>query len=197
MRYVFVFVLMIAGAILSSCGSPIGPSPAYIENRVDTVHMYALSGTPVSLPSGYVILLRGVVRTDVYPVFDFAFDIDTAGRALLLPTGAIKMGRQSGLQVVNTPFDSIHTAVVTNYNRDSATVVHENDVVLAHSIPQTGCPYAPTVPVAYYAKMHILTIDTASTVDTTTGLSGRRVDFEILADINCGYRGLDPGLPKH
>ena len=34
-------------------------------------------------------------------------------------------------------------------------------------------------------------------VDTTTGLYGRRIDFEILANVNCSYRGLDPGLPKH
>ena len=186
--------LMFVCAILASCGSPVGIPPAYITNTVDTVHLYALSGTPVTLPSGYVISSRLVVRTDVYPLFDFAFDIDTAGRALFLPTGAVKMGRNSGLQVVNVPFDSIHTALLANYNRDSATVVHENDVVMGHSIPTT-CSYG--IAAAYYAKMHILKIDTTAAVDTTTGLYGRRIDFEILANLNCGYRGLDPGLPKH
>ena len=186
---------MFVGAILASCGSPVGIPPAYSTNTIDTVHLYALSGTPVTLPSGYVIYpYNTAVRTDVNTVFDFAFDIDTAGRALLLPTGAIKMGRNSGLQVVNIPFDSIHTALLANYNRDSATVVHEGDVVMAHSIP-TSCSWGAAA--AYYAKMHILAIDTASTVDTTTGLYGRRVDFEILTNLNCGYRGLDPGLPKH
>lgn len=194
MRY--YLSLMSACAILASCGSPVGPPAAYIPNVVDTVHLYALSGTAVSLPSGYVIQGRLVVRTDVYPLFDFAFDIDTAGRGLLLPTGALKMGRQSGLENVNVPFDSIHIALLAGYNRDSATVVHENDVVLAHSIP-TPCPYQPTVPAAYYAKIHVLTIDTASVVDSLTGLSGRRIDLEILVNQNCGYRGLDPGLPKH
>src|SRR5262245_35125808 len=106
MRY--FLLLMCACAILASCGSPIGLPPAYVANKVDTVHLYALSGTAVTLPSAYVILGRQAVRTDLYPLFDFAFDIDTAGRALLLPTGAVKMGRQSGLQVVNVPFDSIH-----------------------------------------------------------------------------------------
>ncbi len=192
MRY--FFLLTFVCAILASCGSPVGLPPAYITNTVDTVHLYALSGTAVSLPSGFEIQVKLVVRTDVTPLFDFAFDIDTAGRAVMLPTGALKMGRNSGLQVVKIPFDSIHTALLTNYNRDSATVIHENDVVLAQSIPTT-CTYG--VPAAYYAKMHILSIDTATTVDTTTGLPGRRVDFEILANSNCGYRGLDPGLPKH
>lgn len=193
MRY-FLLLLFVC-ANLASCGSPVGIPPAYVLNVVDTVHLYALSGTAISLPSAYVIYpLNTVVRTDVFAAFDFAFDIDTAGRALLLPTAALKMGRKSGLQVVSVPFDSVHTALLANYNRDSATVVHEGDVVLAHSIP-TVCSWGAAV--AYYAKMHILAIDTASTVDTTTGLNGRRIDFEILTNLNCSYRGLDPGLPKH
>jgi len=193
MRY--FFLLMVVCAIPASCGSPTGIPAAFITNTVDTVHLYALSGTPVTLPSGYVIYpSRAAVRTDQNPFFDFAFDIDTAGRALFLPTGALKMGRNSGLQIVDVPFDSIHTALLANYNRDSATVVHENDVVMAHSIPTT-CSFG--IAAAYYAKMHIIRIDTTAAVDTATGLSGRRVDFEILVNLNCGYRGLDPGLPKH
>jgi hypothetical protein len=38
----------------------------------------------------------------------------------------------------------------------------------------------------FYAKLHVLAIDRAA----------RRLDFEILTDINCGYRGLEPGVPK-
>src|SRR5262249_43549093 len=186
-------LLLLAAAIWASCGSPIRLPPAFIPNRVDTVHLYALSGTPIARPSGYVIAGRQPVRTDLYPLFDFAFDIDTAGRALLYPTGALKLGRNSGLQVVHVPFDSIHTATVVNYNRDSATVVTDTSVVLAHSIPTT-CSY--NLPAAYYAKIHVLTIDTTASGDTT-GLGGRRIDFLILANVNCGYRGLDPGLPKH
>jgi len=186
MRYFFLFLFVCV--IWASCGSPIGLPPAYVPNKVDTVSLWALSGTPIAKPSGYVISGRQAVRTDVYPLFDFAFDIDTAGRALLLPTGAVKLGRNSGLQLVTAKFDSIHTAPLADYNRDSATVVAADDVVLAHSIPTT-CSFA--LPAAYYAKMHILTID------TTSGGDGRRIDFEILVDVNCGYRGLDTGLPRH
>jgi hypothetical protein len=153
--------------------------------------LWALSGTPIAKPSAYLISGREAVRTDVSPFFDFAFDIDTAGRAVLLPTGALKLGRNSGIQRVDVPFDSIHIAPLTNYNRDSATVVAADDVVLTHSIPlQQGCSFG--LPgTAYFAKMHILTID------TTSGGEGRRIDFEILVDVNCGYRGLDTGLPRH
>jgi hypothetical protein len=38
----------------------------------------------------------------------------------------------------------------------------------------------------YYAKLHVVAIDTTA----------RRIDFVILNNVNCGYRGLEPGLPK-
>ncbi len=190
MRY-FILLLFVC-MIWASCGSPIGIPPALYPNVVDTVSLWALSGTPIAKPSGYVLSGRQAVRTDVYPLFDFVFDIDSAGRALLLPTGAVKLGRNSGLQLVTQKFDSIHTAALTNYNRDSATVVAADDVVLAHSIPlPTGCSFGALPGVAYYAKLQILTID------TTSGGDGRRIDFLILVDANCGYRGLDTGLPHN
>jgi len=39
--------------------------------------------------------------------------------------------------------------------------------------------------IPYYAKMQVLFIDDAA----------RAIRFRILTDINCGYRGLQPGLP--
>jgi hypothetical protein len=67
-------------------------------------------------------------------------------------------------------------------------VVHENTVLILHSGP-VSCSFG--IASFYYAKLHVLTID------TTSGPNGRRIDFEILDDINCGYRGLQPGLPPH
>jgi len=187
MRY-FIYLLVLACGLAAACGNPLGLQ-AYIPNRRDTlVSLYALSGTPVSLPSGYSIGARQAVRTDQALSFDFAFDIDTAGRALLLPTGAMKLGRQSGTQFSALQFDSIKYAPTSTYNLDSAQVVNVNSVVIMHSATVT-CSYgAPSV---YYAKLHVLTIDTTATAN------GRRIDFEILTDINCGYRGLEEGLPRH
>jgi len=42
-----------------------------------------------------------------------------------------------------------------------------------------------------HEQVHVLDIDTTSTPN------GRRIDFEILNDLNCGYRGLEPGVPRH
>jgi hypothetical protein len=181
-------LLVLAGGLAAACGNPLGLPGAFILNRTDTVSLYALSGTPVSQPSGYSIGARQAVRTEQAPSFDFAFDIDTAGRALLLPTAALKLGRQSGTQLSAQQFDSILIAPTGNYNLDSARVVNVNSVVIAHSSPVT-CTFGVTA--FYYAKLHVLAID------TTSGPKGRRIDFEILSDINCGYRGLQAGLPRN
>ena len=183
------FILaLLACAAIAACGNPLGLPPAFITNLVDTVSVYALSGTPVSQPSGYSIAGRHSVRTDQGQQFDFAFNIDTTGQAVLLPTGAMKLGKQSGLQISALQFDSIKIAPTSNYNLDSAQVVNENSVLILHSATVT-CSYG--IPAFYYAKLHVLTID------TTSMPNGRRIEFEILNDVNCGYRGLEPGVPRH
>jgi hypothetical protein len=39
--------------------------------------------------------------------------------------------------------------------------------------------------VFYYAKIEVLAIDTIA----------RRIDLQVLVDQNCGYRGLETGIP--
>lgn len=181
----FAAALVLAAA----CGDSLGLPQPSIENRRDTlVSLYALSGTPVTQPSAYVIGFRSVIRTDqAVEGFDFAFDIDSAGRAVLLPTGALRLGRMSGIQTTTRAFDSVLVAPSGGYQLDSAVAVDSNSVVIIHSRP-LGCSFGITA--VFYAKLHVLAID------TTSGPNGRRIDFEILTDINCGYRGLEPGLPR-
>jgi hypothetical protein len=189
MRYLTPLLFAGAAALAISCGSPTGLG-AYRTNTVDTVSMFALTGTPVSAPSGFSILNGAPIRTDVALAFDFAFDIDSAGRAKFLPTGALKLGEATGLQISTQIFDSIKIAPTTGYQLDSAVFVHDSTVVIAHSNPN-DCVTTIGYQAPYYAKFRILTID------TTSGPNGRRIDFEILADRNCGFRGLEPGLPKN
>src|SRR3954468_9314602 len=105
-------LIFVALALAAACGDPLGLPPPAIPSRVDTlVSLYALSGTPISKPSGYVISFRQPVRTDQSPQgFDFAFDIDPSGRALLLPTGALKLAKGSGIQGTPHAFDSVTVA---------------------------------------------------------------------------------------
>jgi len=185
MRY---FILSVSACVLAAaCGNPFALPPAYVSNRVDTVSLYALSGTPIALPSAFYIVGNRVVRTDQGGPFDFAFDIDTAGTSRLYPTGALKLGRGSGVLLSAQEFDSIKIAPTSNYKLDSAQVVTENSVVIAHSSPIT-CPTG--IAGVEYAKLHVLTLD------TTSSPAGRRIQFEILVNQNCGYRGLEPGVPR-
>ncbi len=193
MRSLLILRAAVAAAlVVAACGPDLtGLLPATYPNRTDTISVYALTGTPVSTPSAYVIWpTRQVVRTDQNAVFDVAFDIDSSGHALILPTGAMKLGRQSGVQVTTTLFDSVKTAPSSGYQIDSAVVLSVNSVAIVHSrAAQCSSDLSPVH--NYFAKLHVLDID------TTSGPNGRRIDLEILTDINCGYRGLEPGLPKH
>src|SRR5207237_7711891 len=185
MRY--LTLAFVVCAILASCGNPFGLPAAFLTNLVDTVTLYALSGTPVSQPSGYLIYGGNQVRTDLSSQLDFAFDIDTADQAVLLPTAALKLTAGSGFQISPLAFDSIKIAPVTGYNHSTAFVVSEGDVILAQSSRGNALSCTFNIINPLYAKLHVIAIDDSS----------RTINFEILRDSNCGYRGLEPGLPRH
>src|SRR5258708_2262285 len=136
MRHVIRYLPLFALALLAACGNSLGISASFV-NKVDTVSMYALSKTPVATPSAYYMAQGLVVRTDGFIPFDFAFDIDSTGRGLLLPTGPLKLGRLSGLQLSAVPFDSIRIAPTSRYQLDSAVVIDSNSVAIAQSRPLT------------------------------------------------------------
>jgi hypothetical protein len=187
MRHVMRYLPFFALAVLNACGDSLGQQATF-PNKVDTVTIYALTKTPVSTPSGYSMALSQVVRTDGALPFDFAFDIDSTGQAVLLPTGAMHLGRGSGIQISPHAFDSIHVAPTSRYQLDSAVVVDTNIVAIVQSRPVTCNSGLVGLISQYYAKLRVLEID----IDTT-----RSLRMEILNDQNCGFRGLDIGLPRN
>ena len=169
--------------LVAACGDTTNlPAPAF-TNTVDTVSLYALRGTAITLPSAYVLLGAQRVRTDQTTVLDFAFDFDSIGEPALFPTGAINLGLLSGLQKSATAFDAITLAPTGTYTFDKPIALDTGTVLLVRSRP-TQCLFGATV--SLYAKLRVLGVDSTA----------RRLDFEILVDQNCGYRGLEPGLPK-
>jgi hypothetical protein len=174
---------MLILALVAACGEPFGLGRPSFENRVDTLKLYALNGTPVSTPSAYVLQFRQPVRTDQNASFDFAFDIDAADRPLLLTTGALRLGQGSGVQTSTVEFDSLKFAPDGGYELDSAVVVEATTVALIRS-RSTLCTNGITS--AFFAKLRVIEID----------LTDRSMQFEILVDQNCGFRGLEPGLPS-
>ncbi len=177
-------VALTALALLSAaCSDTTGlPAPFY-TNVVDTVSLYALRGTLVTQPSAYTLDVAQAVRTDQTTALDFAFDFDSLGAPALFPTGAINLGQLSGLQTSTTTFNALTLAPTGSYIFDKPVALDTGRVVLVRSRP-TQCSFGVTV--SLYAKLRVLRVDSTA----------RRLDFEILVDRNCGYRGLEPGLPK-
>jgi hypothetical protein len=177
-------VLSVAlGLVLAACGVE-NPLPrAVYKNEVDTVTLYALTGTPVRTPSGYNLQFREPIFIQDGGSFDFAIDLDSVWQPLVLPTGALKMGRSSGAQTSSLPFDSIRVAPTGGFQLDSAVRVNAGERAIVHS-RATLCTFQ--IPAVFYAKLQILSVDTLA----------RRVTFKILVDTNCGYRGLEETIPS-
>ncbi len=182
-------LLLFAPVLAAACGDPNALPRASIVNAVDSlVSLYALSGgTPLRTPSAYWL---GSFLAPPHPIliqngdpFDFAVDLDSAYRPVLKPTGALRLGIASGVQATTLPFDSIRIAPTGGYKLDSAVTLDVGGRAIVHS-RTVQCSFGFTA--VYYAKLEILAVDTAS----------RRIDFKILVDDNCGYRGLEPGVPS-
>src|SRR3989441_8020071 len=181
-------------ALAPACSTPTGLPAARDTNTVDTVSLFALSDaltdTALQNPSAYLVQGELRVRTDLSTVFDFAFDVDAAGRPVLLPTGAMHLGTVSGLQHSKTPFDSIKIAPTGGYKFDSALVVRADSVVLERARPLT-CVTGITV--SLYAKLQVLAGHTSGAARAG---GGRGLDPNILCEPKSGCPGLEPGLPK-
>ena len=169
--------------LAAACGDTTGLPAPFFTNAVDTASLFALRGTALTLPSAYTLEGAQPVRTDQTTAFDFAFDFDSLGAPALFPTGAINLGLLSGLQRSTTSFDALKLAPTSGYIFDKPLALDTGTVVLVRSRPMQ-CLFGATV--SLYAKLRVLGVDSTA----------RRLDFEILVDQNCGYRGLEPGLPK-
>jgi hypothetical protein len=189
MRSTFKFPLALAALALASqtlsCGDPLSLLPPAFPNRVDTVSVYAVTGTPIFQPSGYVISIRSAVRLDFFPSFDFAYHIDDAGKRSFLPydlvTGSERTSGNPGLQPTETPFEAIDVAQQLGYIVRDTVEVLPGQVYYVRSELAQGCAFGTP----FYAKLQVLAVDD----------SARAVRFQILNNINCGYRGLTVGLP--
>ncbi len=181
----FAFCVLLAAAALTGCGSPLSLLAAVVVNRQDTVKVWAASNTALNLPSGYTILARQRVRLDQVSSFDFIYDVDHAGRSLLLPLGAVvNTGSSTGIpgfQESTTPFDQITIAQQLNYITKDTVVTAVGKVYFVRANLDGSC----SLGVPYYAKLEVLAIDDVE----------RSMTFRIVTDINCGYRGLELGLP--
>ena len=172
--------------LLADCGNPNDLADATIPNVETTITLYALTGTPIATPSAYSVAEATAVRSDQGGAFDFAFNIDSTGQAILLPLAVLGLGVQSGTNAgflkTDGTFESIETAPLNGYVTADpiAITVGERYVVRSRVVcAGLGLPK--------YGKIEITAINPAP--------EARTVTFRVVTDDNCGYRGLAPGLP--
>ena len=180
------YCALLAAAALAGCGDPLSLLPAQIENREDTVTVFAATNTPLNLPSGYIIPARQRVRLDQVSSFDFIYDVDPTGRAVLLPLGAVvntgTTGGLPGFLPTQTPFADIVLAEQLGYITKDTVVAEVGKVYYVRATLDGTCALG----VPYYAKMEIIGVDAPT----------RSMRFRIVTNVNCGYRGLQLGIPK-
>ncbi|HJP56995.1 MAG TPA: hypothetical protein VJ847_08220 [Gemmatimonadales bacterium] len=171
---------------LAACGNPNDLADATIPNVESTVTLSALTGTPIATPSAYSVAEANAVRTDQGAAFDFAFNIDPAGRAVFLPLAVLGLGvtggTNAGFLATDQAFESITSAPLNGYvTADTIPVQVGQHYIVRSRVVCSG------LGVPKYGKMEITAIDPSPGVRTIT--------FRVLTDDNCGYRGLDPGIP--
>ncbi|MGH7561136.1 MAG: hypothetical protein ACRENB_08950 [Gemmatimonadales bacterium] len=177
---------MALAVLVGACGDPLSLAPATFQNRVDTVTVFAVTGTPIHAPSAYLVSLRSAVRIDFFPTFDFAYHIDESGKRSFLPFDLVTNNTRSfgnpGLQPTSTPFGEIEVAEQIGYVTKDTVEARLGQVYYVRSEIPGSCGLG----LPFYGKLEVLSFDSAQ----------RSVTFQILTNINCGYRGLEPGIPE-
>jgi hypothetical protein len=186
MRSLTASLLVLAGVTGAACSDPNALPNASNPNFEDTLTIYALQGTPIQSPSAFSVL-DGLLRTDRTSQFDFAYNVDSVNaqaRHLLLPQAVLDLQVSNsvnpGLLPSNKTFAGIHRAPSNGYVTEDSITTDVGDIYVIRSriICNIGTPQ--------YAKIEVLSFDDAA----------RTMTFRVMANNNCGYKDLDPGIPK-
>lgn len=170
--------------VIGGCGDSTGLPPATVANVIDTVIVYALQDTPLTTPSAFDIVNARAARTDKGEIFDLAFDINAENENLIMPAGALNLQPEAGILSTEKAFSEIVRAPEDDYEVMDPLPVSVGDVFVGRSRRSSNfCGYLGSLP--RYAKFQVLAID----------VDQRSVTLEFLANVNCGYRSLEPGLP--
>jgi hypothetical protein len=185
---VLTFIAAAVVAVAAACNDPFAIN-ATIDNTVDTLELFDVRQSPVTVPSGYVLTLRARTRPGVdQPVynFDFLYRIDPQAGPQFVPFGAVAAGDsvtgRPGFRTTDLTFDAIKVAEQTGYQTSQPVNLSVGSTFFVRS----GVPNTCFLGIPNYAKLEVISFDP----------SARSVKFRILVDINCGYRGLEPGIPK-
>lgn len=156
----------------------------YPQSRVRAPYFSALElRTPTRVQPGVTaVSSNGVVV--LAPNFDVAFDLDSAGKIVLLQAKQLVSAQfvpRTGFQTSTTAFDSLGAAPGGTYQLDSIVRVSVGQTFIVQAQGTTGC----TVTAPFYAKLVV------DSVSPATGAMYIRARI----DPNCGFRSFAAGLP--
>ncbi|MDE3171747.1 MAG: hypothetical protein KGN74_01625 [Gemmatimonadota bacterium] len=181
----------ISGAALAllcaGCGALSAPK-AQFPNTATDFTVYALNGAPASTPAGIDFLTGSPVAVDNNLQFNVALDIDSAGRIVVYPARKVANGLSAviriGLQKIDTPYDNYTIATKSGYTPDSTLVVPVGATVAVNVYDTSTCT-AYSLGTSYYGKFVVDSVNP----------SLRAMYVRLVADPNCGYVSLMPGIP--
>jgi hypothetical protein len=184
-------------AAASACSGGTDPFAlrASFETTLDTLVVYPLSSTELLLPSGVDlfggIAVRPGLRGGAYPNFDFALDRNAQGQVVLYPAQRVVVAPAGsprvGFSVQSAAFDVLSTAPRDGYRFDSLQVVTLGQTV---AIESQGVSNQGLVCASSTSPMRAKMI-----VDSVARATGA-LHLRVRTNPNCGFRSLEPGLPK-
>jgi len=188
--YVRLAALALAVTVVATSGCDGGPGiRAQFPNTEDTLTVYALNGTPITLPAALQLRTGLLTTVDANFSFDVAFDIDNQGQAHVLTprvvAGQLVPVRRVGLLFSGDPFTAVDRAPASGYAYDTSYVLPVGKTLLIDTLEPTCSAYS-------ILGRNIR----AKLVLDSLNLSQRSLHVRVLFNPNCGFRQLTPGIPK-
>jgi hypothetical protein len=184
MKSLFVTCLLLLA--VTACSDDNGLPDPTITNVERTETLYALEETPVGTASAYALEGSRQVRTDVSIDFDFAFNLEPGGQHVFLPRAVLGIDSlasvKPGLLASTESFEGITTAPSNGYLTDQVIPIALGERYLVR-----GRVTCVSLGLPKYAKLEVVAFDDVA----------RTVTFRVLTDDNCGFKGLQPGLPAN
>jgi hypothetical protein len=176
---------VISAIAFAACDDATGLDPAFFENTVDTLTLYALQGTAIADPSAFDVVIGETVRIERGEAFDFVFDIDSAGNPILYPTQALGFADVSGIAFPEDSWSDLREAPTDGYETENPVALAPDTLFVVRSRASAiNCSTALGA-LPRYGKFRVLALD----------FDARTATLEALVNLNCGYRGLEPGYP--
>jgi hypothetical protein len=161
------------------------PDPS-VDNVVESVTLGALRFSPLNIESGFLVSQSSAVFTTGPTLsVDFLYDLDSIAGPAFIPAQVAGLlppsATNPGFKAMDVAFDSILIASRNGYIVDQVIPIDSGDVFLVRSLIRCS------IGVPHYGKLEVTGIDTVANT----------VTFNVMVNQNCGYRGLETGLPDN